>query len=1366
MRRLLAIAAIIAAFSFTASAQIRFGGAVITDSSTNSINGGTNVVINDADCNVLTPGANCTITGFSTTSYVSFYQTWNLTGTLTAPRKFIVALQQGAVDCINNGTNMSETFGGVTGTTVTVASGAHQCIRNYDGSNFVADAASLTAITALTGDGTATGPGSAAFTLATVNSGAGACGDATHVCTITTNGKGLTTAQTSTAITFPTVTTSTAATSPITVNGGAGPSTGAVTIACPTCSTGTTTSSLTMNNSNSGAATGATFNGSAPITLSTNTLGAANLTVANVFVGNTQTIKMDGTSGSNQLTIEGQTATNKQLLIGLDSTTSHGTGYIQSVDQSFGQTLLQLNPVGGPVSIDTNACAVVFCVNGSTNISLGTSSQITATGTSTSIVDFSGVPQEKAPVVAGYTTAASGEFGHDSTNHNWHMFSNGVDNYVGLLPSASTYTNGDLAVLSVAGGVVKLVDGGAPSGASLQNNILLNNAGTGFFISRGDSITLPLHGAWPIQLANLLQVPSGNQNITATGSASLPDLFSCNTTPGCTAGGAYPYQIGTLPVSFPLGVANNTSTAMQFSYNDLSNMGSAPTSNQLDYFHGGLLAWGIYYATPDALRLTASANCTTTGTWTSAGGLMPTGSLKTTGAGATLICTGFNAADAGFVAYKNVASTSTFSISVVNAGATVAAYDPYTGSSTFNQTGYYTTAWGGTSNLYAAGQKGLGGGLTTVTYTCVSPDANGCLVAGPYFLSNSMNPQNSPAVLISYTSRDCGNGSCGVGGHTDANTNLIRGEQYKVYKELHDNGINIAIFDPNATPNGYNSNLAAQTGQAQTITVSSGGSGYSTGNITVTGCTITPVFSAVPLSGGVLTTGTYVATSAGTCPTSSGLAVNFTGGGSGASGTVGYVADGTHPNVTGAANTAAVAFNSLNSAAIPSDKDSHDGGVAFVYGGVYAGGAPVLSVGSAAGATPPVGALGSNTGSSSGSPNTGRVYLGNTGWIERKADSGSLHIYDVNSTDQSSIVENVLQTNEFQAADPSANQSSGQFGYVLPGLNFFTFQGWGTGNGQGLSGVVGLYDATTSKFVWNTCSGDDLFGWVPLSGANVCAGTGNTWNILHTGASTFASVTTPSLTVASSSSSTFANFSYTAATSNVVQQTLCASLTAGNFCGMGFGSAATSGNEADLLWFHTGTNTGYASLSTFAATMPIALQGSLVTTTSPLAVNNSGTGAGFTCASGISLCVNPSSNTVAPATISNSGVVAAAAASTVGGSLICTAAAVTGCPVAAVSNAITTATGGTGTGTVTCLTAACTNLRGTYSVAGGTFTTGNFLTLVWPTTTTAYVCTATMNGGTGFLGIGNDVATATGMNISAGVSILGLTVTVNYSCRP
>lgn len=55
-------------------------------------------------------------------------------------------------------------------------------------------------ITALTGDATASGPGSVAITLATVNSNIGACGDSTHVAQVTLNAKGLATACTPVAI--------------------------------------------------------------------------------------------------------------------------------------------------------------------------------------------------------------------------------------------------------------------------------------------------------------------------------------------------------------------------------------------------------------------------------------------------------------------------------------------------------------------------------------------------------------------------------------------------------------------------------------------------------------------------------------------------------------------------------------------------------------------------------------------------------------------------------------------------------------------------------------------------------------------------------------------------------------------------------------------------------------------------------------------------------------------------------------------------------------------------------------------------------------------------------------------------------------
>jgi hypothetical protein len=50
-------------------------------------------------------------------------------------------------------------------------------------------------LTGLNGDITANGPGTVAATLATVNTAPGQCGDATHVCQITVNGKGLVTGQ-------------------------------------------------------------------------------------------------------------------------------------------------------------------------------------------------------------------------------------------------------------------------------------------------------------------------------------------------------------------------------------------------------------------------------------------------------------------------------------------------------------------------------------------------------------------------------------------------------------------------------------------------------------------------------------------------------------------------------------------------------------------------------------------------------------------------------------------------------------------------------------------------------------------------------------------------------------------------------------------------------------------------------------------------------------------------------------------------------------------------------------------------------------------------------------------------------------------
>ncbi len=87
---------------------------------------------------------------------------------------------------------------------ITAASNTAILIAESQVTNLVSDLAGKQAIgnylTALTGDGTASGPGSAALTLATVNVTTGTYGTATSVGTFTVNGKGLVTASSATAI--------------------------------------------------------------------------------------------------------------------------------------------------------------------------------------------------------------------------------------------------------------------------------------------------------------------------------------------------------------------------------------------------------------------------------------------------------------------------------------------------------------------------------------------------------------------------------------------------------------------------------------------------------------------------------------------------------------------------------------------------------------------------------------------------------------------------------------------------------------------------------------------------------------------------------------------------------------------------------------------------------------------------------------------------------------------------------------------------------------------------------------------------------------------------------------------------------------
>lgn len=462
-----------------------------------------------------------------------------------------------------------------------------------------------------------------------------------------------------------------------------------------------------------------------------------------------------------------------------------------------------------------------------------------------------------------------------------------------------------------------------PSTTSLTNNTLQNTYTSG--ISLGDSQEQLQHGQWPTQLWNALGIAGGSQKRYAIPSSSLPDVFSCGT--GCSETQAY-------PVTFPLGITTNTNSSLNMGYNDCSNTsactsGNTPSQLQLGYFYGQYFAWGLLLSTPDSQKLTATANCTTAGTWTSLTAPFPSGSLQSTVNGSTLTCILPNASDAGMIDWRSTAdTTSTHTITVTQGGVSYSVTDPYNaGTTTLSQTGYYTTALGGTNNLYAEGIPGLPGGYTTIVYTCVNATGSfPCKVAAPYAVTQSSSPQNQPAFLGYLFTRDASNGTSGVGHHTDANTDLFQNQIRLAVKRLHDAGLNAKVFDANANPNGFNPNLAAQNGQVNQISISAGGSGYANGNYTVTGCSGgtygTPSGTATVVSG-VISTGTIFNTLGGTCPTSSGLAVVFSGGGTGAAATAVWVNDGTHPNGAAGTNIANVAYAALNSAVSISDRDSY-----------------------------------------------------------------------------------------------------------------------------------------------------------------------------------------------------------------------------------------------------------------------------------------------------------------------------------------------------------------------------------------------------------------------------------------------------------
>lgn len=195
-------------FALTLAGILLFGTAVHGATILFPYGGGTGTSSPSAGL-VYSNGGNTPFSVIATSTLGGVSSVFGRTGAVVAQSGDYTATQVGAVPTTRNvNTTSPITGGGALSSDLTiacnVASGSQVgCLSSTDWSTFNNKQAAGNYITALTGDVTASGPGSTAATLATVNSNTGSFGSSTAIPSFTVNGKGLITAASSNAVIAP-----------------------------------------------------------------------------------------------------------------------------------------------------------------------------------------------------------------------------------------------------------------------------------------------------------------------------------------------------------------------------------------------------------------------------------------------------------------------------------------------------------------------------------------------------------------------------------------------------------------------------------------------------------------------------------------------------------------------------------------------------------------------------------------------------------------------------------------------------------------------------------------------------------------------------------------------------------------------------------------------------------------------------------------------------------------------------------------------------------------------------------------------------------------------------------------------------------
>lgn len=203
------------------------------------------------------------------------------------------------------------------------------------------------------------------------------------------------------------------------------------------CSGGGITANPLIFATSGGAAPSGTFNGSAAVTIDYHSLGAQQ--------------------------VLGYTPTNAAVM----PSTAPGAGYIP-IGNAGGTAYAPLS-LSGDCSLASTGAITCTKSNGTAFASGAFAAAYSLPGTVVQtnqantfgayLQDFSAATQMKLPVASGYTSAANGEIGYDSSGNNWHGWVNGADMFAAFLPKTGM-TNNHCVEFAVSGSTITLADAG------------------------------------------------------------------------------------------------------------------------------------------------------------------------------------------------------------------------------------------------------------------------------------------------------------------------------------------------------------------------------------------------------------------------------------------------------------------------------------------------------------------------------------------------------------------------------------------------------------------------------------------------------------------------------------------------------------------------------------------------------------------------------------------------------------------------------------------------------------------------------------------------------------------------------------------